>query len=196
MTGIEKIIARLEAEAQAEQEAMRAEANAQNEALLADFREKAEAIYEAELRSGRANCALQGERLQSAAEMESKKLLLKCKQELVGAVFENAVERLSHLAGEEYVAFLVKQVLGAVETGDEELVFNPRDARKYGQDVIWTANARLGSKGRLHVSQETRDIPGGVIVKRGNVETNCAADLLVQLRRADLAPQVAEILFA
>lgn len=196
MTGIEKIIARLEAEAKAEQEAMRAEAAARSGALLADCREKAEAIYKAELRSGKAACALQGERLQSAAEMESKKLLLKCKQELVGAVFEHAVERLSHLAGDQYVAFLVRQVLAAVETGDEELVFSPRDARKYGQDVIWTANARLGSRGRLRLAQETRDIPGGVIVKRGNVETNCAADLLVQLRRADLAPQVAEILFA
>ena len=98
MTGIEKIIARLEAEAQAEQEALRAETEARNQALLADCREKAEAIYEAELRAGKAACALQGERLQSAAEMESKKLLLGCKQELVSGVFEHAVERLSHMA--------------------------------------------------------------------------------------------------
>ena len=196
MTGIEKIIARLEAEAQAEQEALRAETEARNQALLADCREKAEAIYEAELRAGKAACALQGERLQSAAEMESKKLLLGCKQELVNGVFEHAVERLSHMAGDPYVAFLVKQVLRAVQTGDEELVFNARDARKYGKDVVWTANARLGAKGRLRVSEEIRDIPGGVIVKRGNVETNCAADLLVQLQRADLASLVAEILFA
>ncbi|MBQ6927829.1 MAG: V-type ATP synthase subunit E [Oscillospiraceae bacterium] len=196
MTGIEKIIARLESEANAELEAMRSQAKAENDAVLAEYREKANAEYESNIKSGKAACLLRGERLQSAAEMEAKKQLLSCKQELVNTVFDRAVEEISHLPKDQYVAFLVKQVLQAVQTGDEELIFNARDARKYGADVIWTANAKLGKKGNLKVSEENREIPGGVIVKRGNVEANCAADILVQLRRADLASQVAEILFA
>lgn len=196
MTGIEKIIARLESEANQELTALKAEADKEREAALAEYRSQADAVYESNIKSGKAACALRGERLQSAAEMEAKKKLLSFKQELVSGVFDNAVEQISHLPKDKYVAFLVDQVLSAVQTGDEELIFNARDAQKYGADVIWTANARLGKRGHLKVSEETRAIPGGVIVKRGNIEANCAVDILVQLRRADLAAQVAEILFA
>ena len=56
--------------------------------------------------------------------------------------------------------------------------------------------AEKGIKGALTVSGETREISGGVIVRQGNIEVNCAVETLVQLRRSELASQVAEILFA
>ena len=64
---------------------------------------------------------------------------------------------------------------------------------------VEAANALLaqrGVKGSLTVSSDTRAISGGVIVRQGNIEVNCAVETLVQLRRSELASQVAEILFA
>jgi V/A-type H+-transporting ATPase subunit E len=196
MTGIDKIIARLESEAGAELDALKAEAAEKREAALAEYREQAQKEYESNIKSGKAACALRGERLQSAAEMEAKKKMLSFKQELVGDVFTAAQERIIHLPHDEYVSFLAAQAANAAQSGTEELIFNARDAREVGAEVVKAANARLGEKGTLTLSAETRKIPGGVIVKRGNIEANCAVDMLVQLRRADLASQVAEILFA
>ena len=195
MKGIENIVAQLESEAKAELDALSAETKASCDALAEEFRGKAEEEYAARLRTGKAACAQREERLASAAEMESRKALLSFKQSLVSDVFAKAVERLANLPEADYVAFLAGQAAKAALNGSEELIFNPRDAAAVGAKVAEAANAALGPKGHLTVSGETRNIPGGVIVKQNDIETNCSVDMLVQLRRNDLAGQVAEILF-
>ena len=47
----------------------------------------------------------------------------------------------------------------------------------------------------LTLSQETRDIRGGCILKDGNVEVNCAFETLVRLQRTETAGAVAKRLF-
>ena len=196
MNGIDKIISRLEADAQAEIDAVNAKSKAECDGILAEYGEKAQAAYDAALKKGQADCAQRAERLASAADMEAKKALLSFKQELVGGVFDQAAARLAALPKEEYVSFLAAQAAKAAITGAEELIFNEKDASGVGKDVAAAANKLLDGKGKLTVSKETRKISGGVIVKQGDVETNCAIEMLVQLRRSDLASQVAEILFA
>ena len=129
------------------------------------------------------------------AEMEAKKDLLAFKQELVSEAFAAAVERIANLPKEEYVRFLADLAAKASQFRCEELIFNARDAAAVGKDVVKAANALLGADARLTVSEETRDIPGGFIAKQGSIETNCAVDTMVLLRRGDLAAQVAELLF-
>ena len=196
MKGIDNIISRLEADAQAEIDALNAKTKAECDGILAEYGEKADAAYEAAIKAGRSACAQREERMASAAELDARKQLLGFKQELVSDVFRKAADRLANLPKDEYVAFLAAQAAKAAVYGTEELVFNAKDAKAVGKEVAKAANELLGQKGKLTVSEETRDIPGGVIVKQGDIEANCAIDVLVHLRRNDLASQVAEILFA
>ena len=195
MNGIEKIIARLEADAQKEIDALNAEARTECDNLLADYQSRADAAYQNAVKDGKAACALRAERAASSAELEGRKELLAFKQELVSGVFAAAAERLQKLPKEDYIAFLAAQAAKASSNGQEKLVFNARDAKEVGAEVVKAANKLLNG-GKLTVSPETRDIPGGVIVKQGDIEANCAIDTLIHLRRNDLASQVAEILFA
>ena len=48
---------------------------------------------------------------------------------------------------------------------------------------------------RLRLSDETRDIAGGLILRSGSVETNCSVDLLMEMCRGELAGKVADVLF-
>ncbi|MBR1659447.1 MAG: V-type ATP synthase subunit E [Oscillospiraceae bacterium] len=196
MKGIDNIISRLEAEARSEIDALNAETRAQCDALLAEFRQKADEEYSARMKSGREAAQARAERVASGADLESRKALLAFKQETVSGVFDRAAERLAKLPEKEYIDFLASQAAKAADTGRESLIFNARDAKSLGEKVAAEANRRLGDKGKLSVAGETRDIAGGVIVKNGDVETNCSIDMLVALRRADLAGQVAEILFS
>ena len=105
----------------------------------------------------------------------------------------------SELPKEEYVAFLASQSAKAAECGTEELIFNAKDRKEVGADAAKKANEMLkakGIEGKLTVSEETRDIPGGVIVRQGNIESNCSVDVIAQLYKNELSSQVAEILFA
>lgn len=196
MNGIDKITAKLAADAQAEVDALRSESRAECDAILAEYRAKADAAYDAALKAGRDACALRAERAQSAAELDARKDLLGFKQSLVSDVFARAAEKLVNLPRADYVKFLASQAARAASDGTETLIFNAKDAQSVGRDVAEAANQLLGARGKLTVSRETRNIPGGVIVKQGDIEANCAVDMLVQLRRSDLASQVAEILFA
>ena len=196
MKGIDNIISRLEADAQAEIDTLNAETKVQCESLLAEYQQKADEAYEARMKAGKEAAAAHAERVASAADLDARKALLSFKQEMVGAVFDKAAQRLTKLPKDEYVKFLASQAAKASTTGTEQLLFNAHDAEEYGEKVAKKANKLLGEKGKLTVSKETRDISGGIIVKNGDIETNCAIDMLVSLRRSDLASQVAEILFA
>lgn len=196
MNGIDKIIARLEADTKAEIDALNAETAAQCSAIRTEYGVRAQAEYEEKIKAGTAACAARSERLSGTADMEARKHLLAFKQSLVSEAFREAVRQLAALPKPEYVSFLANLAAKAAVYGTEELVFNARDAKEIGRDVAKAANALLGAKGHLTVSEETREMPGGVIVRQGDIETNCAIDTLVNMQRSELASQVAEVLFA
>ena len=195
MNGIEKIVARMETDAEAERTALQAETSAQCEALRAEYEEKAQKEYSDRLQKGMEECRARAERLAGTADMEARKSILNFKQNMISDVFKDAERQLAALPKADYVKFLASLAAKAAAYGDEELVFNETDAREVGKEVAKAANALLGAKGHLTVAEETRRIPGGIIIKHGDIETNCAVDTLVQLRRSELAPQVAELLF-
>lgn len=198
MNGIDKITAKLEAEAQTEVGKIEAETAAKCGEIKKEYDKKAQEEYMKRVQAGMKSCEDRVQRLGSAADMEAKKAILAFKQEMVSAAFARAMEKLAVMPRSEYVAFLAAQASKAAANGMEELIFSPKDQRSVGPDAAKAANALLkerGLPGKLTVSEETRDIPGGVIVRQGGIEVNCAVDTLVQLYRNELASQVAEILF-
>ncbi len=199
MNGIEKISARLVADAEREIAALNEEASQRCDAIRAEYEQKAQEEYQSRMAEGVKQCETRMERLGSAAEMEAKKSILAFKQEMVAKAFDDAAERLVNLPKEQYVRFLAGQAAAAASDGSEELIFNERDKAAVGAAVAEAANALLKEKGipgALSVSEETRGITGGIIIRKGNIEVNCAVETLVQMRRSELASQVAEILFA
>ena len=199
MNGIEKISNRLVADAEAEIAALNADTKERCDEIRAEYEEKARAEYQSRMSEGVKAAETRLQRLGSAAEMEAKKSILAFKQEMVAKAFDDAAKKLANLPREQYVQFLASQAAAAAATGAEELIFNERDKAAVGADVAAAANALLAKKGlpgKLTVSADTRPISGGVIVRQGNIEVNCAVETLVQLRRSELASQVAEILFS
>ncbi len=199
MNGIEKISNRLVADAEAEIAALNAETKQKCDFIREEYEKKAKEEYQSRMAEGVKAAETRLQRLGSAAEMEAKKSILAFKQEMVAKAFSDAAEQLANLPQERYVSFLASQAAAAASAGTEELIFNARDKAAVAPAVAKAANALLegrGIRGALTVSGETREISGGVIVRQGNIEVNCAVETLVQLRRSELASQVAEILFS
>lgn len=197
MNGIEKIAARIEADAKAEIDVLNAETDAQCAAITAEAEAKAAEAYEKRMAKGKADCEVRVQRLGATADMEARKAILAFKQEMVGEAFAKAIEAIIALPKEEYVEFLASQAAAASSNGYEELVFSERD-QAVAEAAAKRANAILKEKGKeahLSVSAETAEIPGGLILRQGDIEVNCAVDTLVGLYRNRLAGQVAGILF-
>ena len=129
------------------------------------------------------------------------------------------------LPQEQYVELLAALLVRASSTGREEVVFSTEDREGAGKAAVARANELLAKEAApelplgdgvvanllnkvaagvsafaqgtamLAVSEETRDISGGFILKDGRIEVNCTFDALVRAEREQTAGEVAKLLF-
>ena len=192
MKGTEKIIAHIEADAKAQADAVLGEARQRCEAIKARFDDKAARLYSDRIREGVKACQDQEDSALRISRMEARKSVLSVKQEMVEKSFDLAVQQIVALPDEKYTAFLANLVKKAGPAGDEEIILNAADRARVGEALIKAVNAD-GAKMKL--SEETRDIKGGLILRRGSIETNCSVELLVELCRGELSAKLADVLF-
>ena len=195
MKGTEKIIAHIQADAEAQANAILAQAEQQCAGIREDYEKKAKEAYAAKIRVGVKACQNNIDSMDRIAQMEGRKGLLALKQELVSASFDKAAEMLTALPEAEYTAFLAKLAAEASVTGEEAVLLNAKDKAAVGEAVVKAANAKLGEAGKLSLAAETGDFSGGLILRRGNIEVNCTVELLVELCRGDMAAKLAGVLF-
>lgn len=195
MNGIEKIIDRISGDAQREIDEVLAQARAEAAEITAKYQAQAQAEADEILARGEKAAAERGQRLASVAQLECRKEVLRAKQEVIDEAFQLAMDKLVSLPQAEYVALLVDLAVQAATKGTEKLMFSPADRAQVGKAVVVGANQKLGAKGQLTLSEETRPMKGGFILSDGRVEVNCTFDTLVRLQRGTLSTQVADVLF-
>ena len=198
MTGIEKITGRIEADARAEAAQIAAEAKERCAAIRAEYEKKAEDAYWETLRSGVKDAEDRAERLGRLAGMEAKKSTLGLKQSMVGEAFDRALNKICDMPAGDYVSAMAKLACKAASTGSEAVAFNAKDRERCGAEIVAAANLLLqeqGKPGNLTLSDDKRPIRAGFVLQQGDVEVNCALETLAELSRADLAGQVAAVLF-
>ena len=195
MKGTEKIIAHIQADAKARADEILAQAEQQAAALREEQEKEAAVLYSEKIRAGVKDCEDSAESLERIARMESRKELLAVKQKSIEECFVLAQSKIVALPDEEYAAYLASLAAAAVVTGEEEIILNARDRRRVGKKLVDLVNARV-ENGRLTLSDETRDFIGGLILRRGSVETNCTLELQMDLARAEMASRIAGVLFA
>lgn len=192
MKGTEKIIAHIEADADAQVRAILAEAEAKCADIREEYEEEASRLYSDRIRDGVRACQDQEDGALRISRMEARKSVLAVKQEMVEKSFDLALEKITALPEDRYVAFLAGLAKNAAVTGEEEVILNARDRAAVGEKLIQAVNA---GGAHMTLSDETRDIAGGLILRRGSIEANCSAELLVELCKGEMASKLADILF-
>lgn len=198
MDGIQKIIARIEGDAQKEAEKIKAGAALKCAELQAEYEAAAQEEYKKRIQNGVKDCEIHVGRMASTAAMEAKKSVLSLKQEMVAKAFARSKELLRSMPEAEYVALLARFAATAARTGEEEIIVNGADSGKLAAKVLKAANERLSSTeipANLSLSKESREIFGGLILKQGDIEVNCSIETLTDKYRNEMASQVADAMF-
>ena len=195
MRGTEKIIAHIQADAQAQADAILAQAEQQCASVREEYEKKAADLYGEKIRAGVKECQDKLDSQQRIAQMEAKKAVLSVKQDMVARSFSMARRQVGKLPEEQYVQFLARLAAKAASTGEEQIVLSEEDRARVGGQVVQAANALLGN-GRMSLAEDAGSFDGGLILRRGNVEVNCTLDLLVELCRGEMSAEIADILFA
>ena len=196
MKGIEKITARIESDGKAETSRMLKEAEEKAAAILDEYRSKAAAEAKTAGEAGKAAAQHQAERLESAAHMEAKKQYLAAKQECLDEAFAKAQKQLLNLPDDKYAELLAKMAVKACTTGKEEILLNAKDRKRVGEQVVAKANEILRRKGKLTLAEDTRSMEGGLTLRSGSVEVNCAFETELRVLRENMISEIAAILFA
>ena len=195
MTGIEKIVAKIHEDAVEDSRRIVEEADKQADRLLSEAAAAARASAAEVIRAAEEEREEIERRAVSMAGLEVRKMRLELKQKLLQQAFDQAFSQLISLPETDYETFLTALVSSAAENG-AELVFSAKDREKYGAAVVSGVNTLTKKRGiTVSLSEETRDIPGGVIICNGRVEINCAFDTLIRDQREALAAETAKILF-
>lgn len=198
MNGIDKITARIEADAAAEAAQMARETDSRCAQIRAEAEKSAQEHYWARMKQGMKAVEDRSARLAGTAGMEAKKAILAFKQEMVASVFDAARQQIMSMPKAEYIRFLTDKAVSACSTGREVLVFNEADKKSVADKVLAAANKAMESAGKpaeLTIAQETGRFAGGIIVRQGSVEYNCTVDALMEQARQTMAAEVAALLF-
>ena len=104
MNGLEKIVARMEADTRAECDALTASAAENAAAILRDCRAQADAVARDSRQRAEAQAAEHLEHLNGSSQLACRQKVLAAKQQLIDEAFAGAAQRLSSLPQAEYIA--------------------------------------------------------------------------------------------
>ena len=182
----ENIIDKILADAKAEAKKITDDAQKEAEAVLevANAKAQKESAALGELAQAEANKAAAKEI--SSAEMLAKKMILNQKQSILEEVITAAKAKLLSLTDVEYKVIIIGMLDKAEIYKNSEIIFNKKDKDAFGKEIA--------EKG-YNVSDETRDIDGGFIIKKGDIEYNYSFESIISVEKEDIEQIAAEILF-
>lgn len=189
---IDNITSKIIYDAEREAVAISQEAASRREEILALARKEAEEKREAMRADGEAERAAMVERNVSVAKIDAGKLILEEKQILIERCLAEAVKKIASLDEDVYLKFLADTAKTLAPEGGE-LILSERDREKYGEKLEKLLEESGG--GKYALSEETRKIKAGVIVKRGSVYVNGSVEARIDAMRSELVPEVAARLF-
>lgn len=184
---IESITKRIEDEARAYAQQQTAAAESDKNDILADARKQAESISaDAKARADKDSKILV-ERRESVAGLESRKMQLKAKQEVIAESFDQALQKLLSMPESDYLGFMSAQ-LKPFESQGGEIMLNAADNKKY-------ASKLSAATGKLTLSKDIADIKGGFILKQGDITINCSIEKLLEDKKEEMMADIAGKLF-
>lgn len=185
MNNEQKIIDKIIADAEAERKKIIDAAQKEVDIII----EKAEELAEKELLIASGESHIEADKTYakelSGADREAKNRILTVKQECLEQALQQAKSKLTSMDGKEYEDVILK-MLEKAEKG-EEIIFSQKD-----KEALKDAVSEKG----YQVAEETRDMTGGFVVKKGDIEYNYSFEAIMAVEKEELEQIAAQILFA
>ena len=199
MSGAAKLREKIITEAREQADHILREAQERAAQILAKGTQEATDRKKAVLKRSQVEAEERRRRALTIAALEARKRVLAAKEELIEETLQKALERLQKIEATAYREMLMSLLLVATQSGREEIIVSPHDREQYfSAEFLGQVNQALsqqGKEGKLLLSEETRPLNGGFILRQGNVEINNSFNSVLHMKRDLLEPEVADILF-
>ena len=191
MNGGETIINRITADGEQSVAAIRSDADRANAAVLAEAQKQALARKEELAAETDAKVAQIRTASKSRAELAARTALLRRRRAEIDTPAAALLDYLTGLGDNDYFNALYR-LAAKLKGKSGELMLNQRDLQRLPGDF----EAKLREAGLdARVSQSTADIPGGFILKSGDIEENMDFSALLNARRDEIEDLINRGLF-
>lgn len=190
---IDKITSKIEADARAQADQILAEAKDRADKIISEAREKAAKIEQDAEKNGAGEREKVIRQREAVADIDSRKMILEEKQELIGRVFDEAVKKILSMERGPLTEFYASIAESSGLTKGE-ILLNGRDREKVGPVLIARLKER-NPKSDFVLSDEKRDFEGGLLVKDGKIYFNGTLESFAAQAREESAAEAAAKLF-
>ena len=220
MTGLDKITGKILAEAEKEAKTILEDADTTCKEIEAEAKAAADGIKRSFAEEAERTRAEFSARTEASAETRKRNLLLAAQGALVDEVFQNAratvlaydhekmLDLLTGLLANAMIEQVEAEALSLTLYGEEgavlpdcyELILNQKDRAAYGKEMLSLVGNKLIGKvpseklAKLRLSDTTKTIDGGFILRYGDIESNCSFDLIFAELRQKLEIEVSRAL--
>ena len=197
MTGLDKIIAQIAADADSQANQLLGQARAEADAILEEARRQADALASEGQAETQLACDSALELAKSSAQLARRRALLAAKQEIISSIIEKAQASIGRMKDCDYFALLVKIIASNALPETGELRLGKRDLERLPADFTAQLQAALAARpgASLTLSETPAAIDGGAVLIYGGVEENCSLGAIFYSLRDRMQDGVQALLF-
>jgi V/A-type H+-transporting ATPase subunit E len=203
--GTEKIVSSIMSDAQIKADSILAEAEKENETILSEGKSVADTEKEKILENAQKTAQMRYQQIISEAKMNSRRMELEAREEVIEEAFQKAEEKLKELASSDasqYKESLEKVIVeSGVEIGGGDLVIlvKESDVTKITGSVSSleaSISDKTGTTTKLEMGENITTIGGAIVkTKNGEIEVNNTIEARMLRFKKSLRSEVAGILF-
>jgi V/A-type H+-transporting ATPase subunit E len=196
MSGLEKIISQIMADAKVQADEITAQAEKEAAQILDEASREAQKLTEdADVKTKRAveNVKSRGE---SAIDMHRRTAVLQAKQEVIGEMYEKAYQAVCNENEQDYFNRMEHMIEQYAQPMEGTIIFSKKDLDRLPQDFRDRINAAAAkANGSLQLSGEGADIENGFILSYGGVEENCTLRAMFETKKDELYDIIQKVLY-
>lgn len=197
MTGLEKIVNEIIAEAEESVRQTLAEAQEDADKIAAAAQAEGDQKRKAILAQAQADAEQLLEGAHSGADLIRRRTLLQTRQQLISQTLAAARENFNGLDDKTYFQTIYEMIGRYAYAQAGQIAFNQRDLERLPKDFAKQAERALAGKAgaALTLCAQPRAIDGGFVLIYGDIEENCSFEALFDAQKDRLQDEVQKLLF-
>jgi len=196
MTGIEKIIAKIEDDCKINCDEIITKAHSEAQLILNNAQIAGEKAKETAIQTAKIKCKTDIELANSKAEHERKKLILATKISIINEVISASMQKLNNLPELDYFNAVMILINRYAQNGCGVLRFSQKDLKRIPPDFDISLNKMFsGSEKSIVISNEPISIDGGFVIAYDDIEQNCTFDSLLNDHLDEIKDELYDAIF-
>lgn len=195
MTGLDKIIEKILAEAQKNCDEILKQASDEVREIIAEARLTAKKESDRILDEAQKTAVRKQAVSKSTAESITRNRYLEIRNAILNDIISAAYLEIEKFSDEEYFAMLKKLCIKNVQTGECEMHLSGYDIGRLPDDFEMSINSEIYEKGAVHISTTPADIENGFILSYGDIEINCTLKAIFDENMDSLKDMLSTALF-